>query len=197
MLNHSKQKGFTLVELMISMLVFSVVMLISTYTFIQINRYYTKGITLVRMQDSVRNVMADISNQIQLTTGNYSKTVTSPSPEEGYYCIGNKRYTYKINSQENNTTNHALTSQTVNPTNCTLTSDPARTLLPSGSKLLVFDVISGTSSLYDINIAMINGADDLIDKSAGSTALWRCKTDKGSQFCASTNLATSVFKRVQ
>lgn len=49
-MNKINTSGFTLIELMIATTVFSVVMLISTYGFIKINQYYTKGVNAARTQ---------------------------------------------------------------------------------------------------------------------------------------------------
>jgi prepilin-type N-terminal cleavage/methylation domain-containing protein len=194
MKNH-KQSGFTLVELMISMTVFSVIMLISTYLFIQINRFYTKGITSVRLQDSARNIITDISSQIQFTTAGLVKGTTA----DGFntVCIGNKQYFYKTNMR-NSLAQSYLYSKAVG-SNCSDISGDKKDLMPIGARLLAFGIDNpGGSNLYNINIRLIYGDDDLIDKSAGPAAYdqWKCSNDRGSEFCTWTSLATTVFRRI-
>jgi prepilin-type N-terminal cleavage/methylation domain-containing protein len=210
-----KQTGFTLVELMIATGVFSVVISIGMYGFIQINRFYTRNLNIIRTQEAARNLMADIANQFQLTSGMYQGRTLDDGTR--VVCTGNKSYVYKINTVEDPTTNsHAITSYNISPGSCpdpqTLT-DPVYLLKP-GARIIQLDVTpypnSNTGPLFDITVALLfapkdkassldEPGTDLID--AGTPPgynNWRCISSvKGSEYCSLSRLSTSVYKRVQ
>lgn len=66
----TKSKGFTLVELLLSTALFSFVLLFVTASFVQINRAYNKGITVKRIHESTRLIVADMSRTISSTSSN-------------------------------------------------------------------------------------------------------------------------------
>lgn len=220
-----KSHGFTLVELMIATGVFAVIMIISLYGFIQINRYYTKGITIARTQEAARNLVTDIGNQFQLTNGTYKNELTNPeeSLPGGFniICIGNKAYLYKINTLESND-EHAITSYEIPINTCPLpTNETALTyLLKPNARLLQLDVTpypeatNGTGPLYNLTVALlyapfddgdINSAGtDLVDTygdNNGSIAninKWQCRGNiSGSEYCSLSRITTQVYKRMQ
>jgi prepilin-type N-terminal cleavage/methylation domain-containing protein len=202
------KKGFTLVELMIATTVFAIVMLISTYAFLRINKYFTKGINQARTQDTVRNIVSDISDQIQLSPD----LVTSgfqPSPDNRpFLCIGSKKYIYKLNVVEDGSGN-AMQSLELNSSNCEADGGATKNLLNKDNRILVFDIrplVSTDTNLYKIilSIAYTSGGDnDLIDSSAtkedGSPDYynWICKSGiSGSEYCAISKISTTVMRRV-
>ena len=125
MINKSKNKyeqGFTLVELMIALSIFSTILVISTLLLSQIGRLYTKGVNQAAVQNATRNISSDISTTLQFSgdepigclpnpnaptdtvcyTAN-SDAATHPNPKlfgslSVYaYCIGKTRYSYVMN----------------------------------------------------------------------------------------------------
>mgnify|MGYP000341282809 CR=1 FL=1 len=105
------KKGFTVVELMIATLVFSLVLLIAMGALIQMSKLYYKGITNARTQELSRNVMANISQGIQfsrqtvippsLNSTNPAIAIVDPPATEitnttGFFCVGPKRYSYVL-----------------------------------------------------------------------------------------------------
>jgi prepilin-type N-terminal cleavage/methylation domain-containing protein len=106
-----KQSGFTIVELMIATVIFSLVLLGAMVALIQISKLYYKGVTNARTQDLNRNVMAEISQGIQFSRSDINQVPPgSPGPivanpaapsdpdvaSRGYFCNGPRRYTYII-----------------------------------------------------------------------------------------------------
>ncbi len=103
-------RGFTIIELMIAMSVLSTILLASTIILIQIGSIYTKGVNVANLQDSNRNILNDLINQVQYSTGVtpsctpipnvtcYSSVNTSNpySVPEYAYCIGSARYSYLL-----------------------------------------------------------------------------------------------------
>lgn len=108
---HKKQKGFTLIELMVSTIVFSLVLMAVTVALVQISRLYYRGVTQARTQEIMRNVSDEISQSIQfsaqdVTPPNYPVGST-PGPDiassnrgadsdQFYFCVGPKRYSFAV-----------------------------------------------------------------------------------------------------
>ncbi len=111
-------KGFTVIELLIATVIFSIVLLVLTQTIISITNNYYHGVIQTQTEQVVKNINNDIVQQIQFATsesivseppvhewprdGNVSilksnigfKTVNSV---EGYLCIGSNEYIYQKN----------------------------------------------------------------------------------------------------
>ena len=92
-MGRSKQKGFTIVELLIATTVFSIIMLTALTGFLEIGRLFYKGVSATNTQTIANQVSQDILGNFT-TAGN----VSGPNSGNGYtyYCIGNTRYTYDI-----------------------------------------------------------------------------------------------------
>jgi prepilin-type N-terminal cleavage/methylation domain-containing protein len=102
---HTNQ-GFTLIELMVATMVFSVILLGATTAVIQISRMYYKGVISTRTQETSRRVIDDISRAAQFSdeditipgiTVNYGSGATHATVRA--FCIGNTRYSYVLNAQ--------------------------------------------------------------------------------------------------
>jgi prepilin-type N-terminal cleavage/methylation domain-containing protein len=95
-----RQKGFTIIELMIATAVFSTILLMVTVLMINIGNLYYKGVNQARVQDNVRSISDEVSQQLKLGD---SFTPSDPTKKgangEQAYCIGSKRYTYVVGIQ--------------------------------------------------------------------------------------------------
>ena len=97
-------KGFTIVELMIATVVFSLVLLLALAGIMQVTRMYYKGVNQSRTQEAARAVTDEIGETIRFTNDVVnlaSVAVTGPVVDANednvnYLCIGSKRYTYAI-----------------------------------------------------------------------------------------------------
>lgn len=115
-------RGFTIVELMISLTVLSTILVMSTGVLIQIGALYDKGVNASKLQNATRNIISDVSGALQFSgnapgscTNNSDSTtcatdVAPPShnpiamfansPTNVYaYCIGSTRYSYTIDRE--------------------------------------------------------------------------------------------------
>ncbi len=205
-----KQRGFTIIELMIATVVFSMILLIVTACILQFSKQYYKGIIASSTQNTARNVMDDIVRSIQFDTGSVYPLTSGPGSG---WCIGEtKRYSYKLNQQvtdkkpfASNQGFHALVSDTTT-TDCKgsgaldvanlsagLSTTNARELLGQHMRLAKLD-IAGSNNLYTVTIRVVYGDDELLtDPTDPGT---NCKSSAGSQFCAVSQLTTTVKKRV-
>lgn len=108
-----RQKGFTIIELMVATLVFSFIMVICLTGMVQVSRAYYKGVTNTKTQEAARNIIEEIAQNIQLS----GSVVTfdepnSPGPNIpnvangiGGVCAGNKQFTFAIDREVANSTN--------------------------------------------------------------------------------------------
>lgn len=95
------QEGFTIIELMIATVVFSVILLTVSVSLIQIGRMYYKGVNSALTQNTARTIIDDISRPIQFA--GQDVIIVNPTAingiNTGAFCIGGKRYTYGLNAQ--------------------------------------------------------------------------------------------------
>lgn len=83
------KQGFTLVEFLLAVGMFSFFIVFVLVGFVQINRSYSRGITVKQVQQSARTVLEDISRSLQ-SVNQAPQAVVQPSllPGEGYrYCL--------------------------------------------------------------------------------------------------------------
>jgi prepilin-type N-terminal cleavage/methylation domain-containing protein len=192
--------GFTITELMIATAVFAVILVVAQTMFVQIGHLFYRGISITSTQETADHIFQDINGNFQ----------TAPGVNFGnlggyeYYCIGNTRYTYKINNEIDTsaTPNYASdssgnygilkdvvpgagqgcstpcdsTSGSPCPVNTYKLSNPVELL---GDKMRVeqFDICQSTSNstLYNVTIVLAYGDDDsLVYTSASPPSTANC-----------------------
>jgi prepilin-type N-terminal cleavage/methylation domain-containing protein len=105
-MNHANKKGFTLIELMLSMTFISVLLMAIAMTTIQISTIYTKGITLREVDQAGRSLSDEMQRSIassapfDVTPKKDDSLATATSKyvvrdDGGRLCLG--RYTYAWN----------------------------------------------------------------------------------------------------
>lgn len=241
--------GFTIIELLIATLIFSLVLLLVTAGVMQFTRQYYKGVISSNTQNTARAIIDDVTRSIQFTTGSLyvltSTTLipnTDPAAPALGYCIGEtKRYSFALNAQVTEGTasnglhqsNHALVTDgisgcsTATPAldvrNPDILTNPdiqtgrallnARELVGERMRLSKFTIepVPSMPGTYTITVRVVYGDDDLLctpsvpdscvnrnatpDPLSAADALI-CKSTIGSQFCAVSELTTTVKKRV-
>lgn len=205
-----EQAGFTIIELMIATLVFSVILTVITIGVISFTNHYYKGVNISATQNTARGIVDSISQAIQFGTAPVQPT----SPATSYFCAGGYVFTYA------NTGTMYTGSQTglyMSPMGSTC--QPAAAPFSGGKQLLaknmrltnisVTPVGSSADRLYAISVSVAYGPDDLLCSVSqpgtcdGSTAMvfWpvsdvSCRSIVGSQYCAVSTLKTTVEQRV-
>lgn len=99
------QKGFTLVELMFALSMFSLMMIIATVGFVAMSRSYTRGLARKQLSESSQRIVASIDNSITNTgLGSYAscraaddEPIPDACPElsgkwQGALCFEGERY---------------------------------------------------------------------------------------------------------
>lgn len=205
------QAGFTIIELMISTIIFSMVLLLLTTAVIDFTKSYFKGITEASTQGITRSVTETITQTIQFNSGTYTKLVLTNGWQG--FCIGNETYVYTLGKQladgaldpsKTNQTLHALLKMTV-PGGCagsstadifaTANNYSSQELLSPSMRLADLELQQLSGGLYSLLVNVVYGDDDLLNSPISTTP--SCKGQSGSQFCAISGLSTVILKRVQ
>jgi prepilin-type N-terminal cleavage/methylation domain-containing protein len=204
------QKGFTLVELLIASMIFSLVLLLCVTAMLQIGRMYYKGITTARTQEAARSVLESLSQSVQFSTWD---VVRPDATNPARYCIDNRQYSFVLGQQLvanitvplDETRRSLVRAEAGGCPPATPLSAPNaalstgwRELMPEGMRLsnLVINESPAGSGRYQITVRVVSGDGDLMTDPNGVTA--RCNTGLsfGGQFCAVSELSTVVQKRL-
>jgi type II secretory pathway pseudopilin PulG len=211
--------GFTIVELMISTIVFSVIMLLVAGAVVRFTANFQRGTTQTTTQNVARSVMDEVSQSLQFSTG-YAELTPN-----GYY-VNPQQYSYALGKQIVSDGNHALVSRPAsspgNPQDLSagVSADSKELLIP-GMRLARFD-IDQRGMLFSITVRVVYGDADLLcveGSTSGGAAdcnstdpmndegvlalskedkgKLQCKAQKGSQYCAVSELSTTVQRRIQ
>jgi len=203
------QRGFTIVELMIATLVFSIILLVISTGIIQIGRFYYKNITSARTQEAARNIVEEVSRTAQFSEGGIfpSSNVANPA-----FCIGQSRFSYVLDRQVSDT-QKGLLADTMQGNNCigqnlsTASTVVGTDLLSTNMRLLNFEVTEDSSSnTVKVKVRVAYGDNDLLTNypdNAGPTTpptgdpkTASCKTGiAGSSFCSVSELESTVKRR--
>lgn len=218
-----RQNGFTIIELMIATVTFSLVLIMCTAGIVQIGRLYYKGLISQRTQEAARSITDEISQSIQLNGGKITPTVAGGK----IFCIGDQRYSYRLGVQVDGGTTHAFVLENKTCAVNDNTADdivhasyaptsPYRTFVPSKMRLanLVVRDIGLGNDLYEVKVRIVYGDNDLLCSAAVSGSCTNntpltnaqilanrdlaCKSQRtGGQFCAFSELSTTVQKRIK
>lgn len=208
-----QEQGFTLVELMIATSVYAVVLLIALTGVTQVGRMYYRGLSSARTQEATRNIIDDVSREIQFSSSNVQQNGANT------ICIGNKRYSYALNKrivdgvpQNAREGNHAIQKDSPGAAavGCPIAAsqadlhDPTE-LLSDNMRLAKFSVapVSGTNDqVWNVSVKIIFGEDDLftgLNMTTGDASNANCTggTFLGGQFCGVSELNTTVVRRLK
>lgn len=197
------QKGFTLVELMIATLVFSVVLLLCMAALLQVSKHFYKGVSSTRTQETARSVMTTISESIQFSGGAIEPSLIPViSPEGAYvgFCVDHFRFSYIKNRTFTGSGDQGLVMEDLGSAGCSATlaawepATPAngRELLQPNMRVQNIRIKNISGDLWEVKVDLATAPEDNFLSPGG-----RCLSDKGTQFCATTSLSTIVQKRVQ
>lgn len=223
MMAHKRQKGFTIVELLISSGIFSVILLVAISAITQMGRMFYKGITNSKTQQIARSVIEDLSKTIQYGPGeiqNPTSDISTLYVGKDFWCIGSTRYSVNLNSQLSISTQYGLAKDrmdgsvckddSASPTGQPLVSGSFDELLQQNMRVSKFSITPIVrDEVYNVSIGIVFGDDDLLSclskvdgsvidctDSNADTATAVCKGGYfSSQFCASTQLNTVLTRR--
>jgi prepilin-type N-terminal cleavage/methylation domain-containing protein len=198
---HRQSAGFTIVELMIATVVFSVILVLITSGVLYLTRSYYAGLNRTNTQNTARAIVSDVSQAIQFTG---TAIATTDDTGSSYFCAGGKIYTFKPGVQyQGGAATAANPGLYVAPqsSGCAAlaasgyTNAAGQQLLGTGMRIASLTVTKTGSQLYSISITLLYGDDDLLSATTGTAA--HCLSQAGSQFCAVSALSTTVERRLQ
>jgi prepilin-type N-terminal cleavage/methylation domain-containing protein len=179
------------------------------------------------IDDITRSIQFSGGDVTKLTTTTPAQLPDPTKPAVGYCFGLSKRYRFYLNSQVTDQSpnaslhqhNQAIVSDTV--TGCSantvadsvqdanvLTDTNARELLGEHMRLAKLD-ITGTDKVWTVTVRVVYGDDDLLCNQnipnncdpggsfPAATDNLKCRPDNGSQFCAMSELSTTIDKRVK
>lgn len=210
-------RAFTIIELMIATAVFTVVLLLASMVLLQIGKIYYKGTIEINTQDDARSIIDDISQSIQIGGGQ----ITSPSAaaipggNTYFFCTGDSRYIFTTNTQflDSVPGSHGFVRDNMGNGCPNPAAWPGGITDLLGQRMRVANFTLnklGSTGLYSVKIRIVYGDDDLIcdptvqancnNNTATNFALpipnMQCKGNAGSQYCAVSELTTTVLKRI-
>jgi len=225
-LKKSNAAGFTIIELLIATLIFSLVLMLITVSVLSFTKSYYQGVNQSNTQTAARAIIDDISQAIQFSGGGINPGLADPGDGSNGFCIGNRRYSFLLGWQlievdptaDLNQSKHALVVDTTGV--CTGSKAQAihndgpvagTELLPPRMRLAKLNVEStGSPAVWRVTVRVVYGDNDLLcspsngaDCKTGDTTSPLNKPDlsckvafAGSQYCAAAELSTVVKKRV-
>jgi prepilin-type N-terminal cleavage/methylation domain-containing protein len=214
----NRQAGFTIVELMIATLVFSMVLLVITYGVVHFTTDYYRGINNSTTQTATQNAIDSISQSIQFSAGG---TTASDST---HFCAGGKVFMYDLGTEFTGTatsTNRGLYEQDADAS-CSDPGTPSGGTELLGKNMRVADVSVQSDDATDptvpwqITLRIAYGDSDLLcslalngdtggcDSSSSNFAAtdnfaaddMLCRSQIGSQFCSVVVLNTIAQQRI-
>ncbi|HEX7963913.1 MAG TPA: prepilin-type N-terminal cleavage/methylation domain-containing protein [Candidatus Saccharimonadales bacterium] len=199
-------RGFTIVELMMATLVFSLILLLVTIGVLQVNRVYYKGVTEANTQNVARGIMDTIAQAIQFDGGTVTPLPTNSAPVAGsqyYVCVNNQQFVYRpgyqlvTGSPGTHQTTQSLIQRTISGS-CAAPGGPVtgRELLSPNMRLSNLQISQiGTTNLYKVQVSVTYGDDTVMNNPI--TAAPTCLGIRaGNQFCSTTSLSTVIEKRI-
>jgi prepilin-type N-terminal cleavage/methylation domain-containing protein len=214
------QGGFTILELMIASSIFAVVLLVIAAGILRFSHDYYKGINTANTQAVARGVMSDIIQNIQ-----FGGSAPEPVSNNGIkgYCIGNTFYTFNYDTPKMvSATQSGLVKTDGASCSAATPTVPApnaldkatqRDMLSEHMRLTRLDIeptgstdSSGLPNTWNVSLKINYGDADLYVNGSGVTlnesspvsdwATAVCSSKQTTQFCASSQLTTTVTKRL-
>ena len=188
-LTKQSQQGFTIIELLIATSVLTLILMLATVMITNIGNLYYKGITLSQTQDTVRSVVDQLTQDLQLADGlpSVPDPVVPGNPNintslvagQTLYatCIGTTRYSYVLDKQIVTSLPHVLWRDSIgsgsicSPVDLSSTTTPNSAISPgtngaelmgTKSRLTSLVITTSSASLYTVKVSIAYGEDDLL-----------------------------------
>ena len=190
MRNSRDQSGFTIIEILLAMAIFSFVMITIITAFTQIIRSYRKGVVSQRTQESTREIVDLISKEARNSSDVEVKTAGGGASLVRLLCFNNTVFEYRKAGK---------TLKQRSSEDC-VSSTAGESVVSDELDVLDFvaddkSSVNGTKLGFNLTIAVGTdngtGGAGLLD-STGKV----CDPSKaGSQFCSTSSLTTSIGLR--
>lgn len=218
MAGRRRQAGFTIIELLIATLIFSLVLLLITVGIMTFTKVYFKGLNQSKVQNAARVIIETVGQAIQFSGGDVTVPIDARNANGSQgFCVADKRFSFLPGYQlvdappdaQLDQTRHALVMD--EPGNCgglpaqDVRGNPDGTeLLSHGMRVSKLEVEQLSDSLYRVTVRIVYGDNDLLyspsnenDPNGARAPDAACRFGfSGAQFCATSELSTIVNKRV-
>jgi len=166
-MEHNKNKGFTIVETMIAVVIFTLIASIATFVTIQLSRSYQYGISKSKLDTSARNINYLFNQAVQYSnsTALMGSAVQPNSSFDASYstwkvwCAGTTRFSAHISSGTNQYPN-GFYRDTVGSGSTACTGTPLSSskvqLIPSDASISLFEV-SNNGTVFRLQTAFEMG----------------------------------------
>lgn len=179
-------KGFTIIELLIATVTFSLILLVITGAIIQFSRLYYKGVASNKTQEVARSIADEMSRAAQFST---QQPTSVGNLNNGAWCIGDKRFSYALDTFPNSSQGALVVSTGPCARDMTL-SLANRELIGENMKLLKLDVTSTADKRVTVKVVVGYGSDV-------TPANPQCRAiSLGGQFCAVSTIESTVTRRL-
>ncbi len=204
-------KGFTIIELLVATVTFSLVLLILTGAIVQFNRIYYKGTVNTKTQEAARTLVEEIARNIQFGPKDATYTISSvaAAPPFKYLCAGNNLYVFQLKKVigeaptkhgllVNNTASCSDPGASFNINNPGASFGKARELLGDNMQLVSLDIQPVGTMNYKISAEVAWGSSADFDSSNPDPAKHNCKYSVrfGGQFCAFSRQEVIITPRL-
>lgn len=190
------EDGFTAIELLIAMAVFSFVLTLSTLGFIQINQLYQRGVATRQVQDATRYLQEDITRTLRESDYVRAESVAGDdivcSDRHRFFLRDEVLYKQPVRASDGNIDGSCLPDDgiVINDSTEQITDDETVVLEFDTS---VFNPLDDDSGYYSAQIQIRVGTSatqDIIDDDD------RCDpSDPGAHFCAVSEQTTVITTR--
>jgi prepilin-type N-terminal cleavage/methylation domain-containing protein len=213
-LSAKRQQGFTILELMIATTVFAVILLVAAAGILSFSHDYYRGVTTSNTQAAARAILNDISQNIQLSS--------SVQLNGNWMCINRTtQYAWHLGGPVAGALPNQHTMVRDTNSDCSAAINLNNPLTASQQEmpgehmqigaLDITPLTMGVTPAYTIHVRLVFGEWDLLQVNgtpltsgdANNTAFWAsnggkisCRSGIGSQYCAVSDLTTTVQVRL-
>lgn len=210
---HTKEQGFTLVELTLSIAFIGFLVLFTVIATLQVLRTYDKGLAVKEINQTARTIVEELARSVRSAT--FSSLNTDPNeatPSQSRICIGGVSYVWNVAGGNLNkfssTGNPPVTFVRVNDSGgalCNGTSGSYPNVDPDDAVKLLSDRVwvqevsidkNNNTGMATITMQLSTRDDPLspqLEAQPGGGV--RCKGQAGDQFCAVATLTTTISMR--
>jgi len=167
-----RQRGFTIVELMVASMVFAIILLVITSGVVRFTASYYKGVNSWSTQTTARNVADLLAQEVEYGKGGAYNWILNGGTvgSDQSKCIGNIQIDYKLGSQlgkPGNVYGVFVSSRSPTDTTCPIYSSgmTGKELLGTNmrvTELEVLPITSGQRTVFTIRVGVAYGDTDLL-----------------------------------
>lgn len=201
MTQHTKQQGFTLVELTTAMAFVSFVLLFVVFSIFQVMGNYNKGIAVKNINQTARTIVEEMSRFVRTTD---AEAINTTEVGNGRVCLGGVSYIWNAKDTTANKYTDGATVSMVRVEDaagalCAPAGgpypaiDPARATTLISGQIWVQDIqmsVSANQKLVSISVKLSTSGNNQ-PTGPGDT----CEGGRAGEFCAVSNFSTTVSTR--